>query len=120
LIYDQTLQPSGLKATQFNLLIAIQKYGPITIKRLAEKILMHRTALARNLKPLDRKGFLIIKPGQDRRERMIRITKAGQKALAEAFPYWEDAQAQMADALGQKQLNHILSGITAISDILEA
>jgi DNA-binding MarR family transcriptional regulator len=120
LIYDQTLQPSGLKATQFNLLIAIKKYGPITIKRLAKNILMHRTALARNLKPLEQKGFIKIEPGNDRRERRIRITEAGRKTLAGAYPYWENAQRQVADALGQEQLNQILSGITAISAVPEA
>lgn len=120
LIYDQALQPCGLRATQFNLLIAIQTYGPITIKRLAEKMLIHRTALARNLKPLEQKGFLKIKPGHDRRERSIRITEAGQKALVGAYPYWENAQRHVADALGQEQLNHILSGIAEISSLPEA
>jgi len=120
LIYDQTLQPSGLRATQFNLLIAIKKYGPITIKRLAENILMHRTALARNLKPLEQKDFLKIEPGNDRRERRIRITKGGREALVRAYPYWEDAQRQVTDAVGQEQLNLILSGIAAISAVPQA
>jgi DNA-binding MarR family transcriptional regulator len=119
-IYDQALQPCGLRATQFDLLIAIQTYGPITIKRLAEKLLMHRTALARNLKPLEKKGFIKIEPGHDRRERRVRMTEAGQKALVEAYPYWDAAQRQVADALGQEQLNQILSGIVEISAVLEA
>ncbi|HEY9847811.1 MAG TPA: MarR family transcriptional regulator, partial [Candidatus Caenarcaniphilales bacterium] len=73
-LYDKVLQPSGLLATQFTLLSAIALTGSVTITRLAQELVMDRTTLARNLKPLERQGLIQIKPGQDQRTRIVTLT----------------------------------------------
>lgn len=115
LIYDQELRPSGFRTTQFLLLAEIRVSAPITIQQLARKMLMHRTALARNLKLLEKKGLIKIEPGQDRRERIIRLTIRGQKGLNRAYPFWQHAQHIVAKHSGKKQLNHFLSELSELT-----
>ena len=120
LMYDQELRPSGLRTTQFLLLTEIKVSEPITIKPLASKMLMHRTALARNLKLLEKKDLIKIEPGHDRRERSIRLTHSGQKALVRAYPLWGHAQRKVAKHFGKKQLHHLLSELSALSVTLNS
>ena len=115
LMYDQALRPSGLRTTQFLLLTEIKVSAPITIKPLARKMLMHRTALARNLKLLEEKGLIKIEPGHDRRERIIGLTIRGQKSLMRAYPFWQHAQRKVAKHFGKKQLNHFGSELSELT-----
>ncbi len=66
-LYDEVLQPSGLRATQFNLLVAIALAGEAPVTRLADALVMDRTTLTRNLKPLESQGLITIEAGTDRR-----------------------------------------------------
>ena len=120
LMYDREFRPSGLRTTQFLLLTQIKVSAPITIKPLAGKMLMHRTALARNLKLLEKKGLIKIEPGHDRRERNILLIRSGQKALIRAYPLWEHAQGKAAKHFGKKQLNHFLSELSALAVTLNS
>jgi DNA-binding MarR family transcriptional regulator len=61
--YDQHLVPTGLRATQFGILAKIERQGPITINALAADLVMDRTTLGRNIRPLERDGLIAIEPG---------------------------------------------------------
>ena len=50
--YDAALKPSGLRATQFTLLAVLARAGDMPLTKLAEILVMERTTLTRNLKPL--------------------------------------------------------------------
>ena len=102
-VYDQFLKPCGLAPTQFSLLVALSSAGLITISRLAEAIVMDRTTLTRNLRPLEREGLVKIVPGPDRRTRAVTLTSSGKKKLLAALPLWDQAQHYMAKKLGQGQ-----------------
>ncbi len=55
--FDDQLRPVGLRATQLNLLMAIETSTAVTITDLAEILAMDRTTMTRNLKLLrQRKG----------------------------------------------------------------
>src|SRR5215216_421883 len=88
-LFDAALAPSGLKATQFTLLVTSRLSGEATINGLAERMAMDRTTLSRNLKPLARDGLLEVSPGGDGRTRLVQITSAGERALEEAYPLWQ-------------------------------
>jgi len=102
-VYDRYLQPSGLKATQFSLLVTLERTGAITVTRLAERMAMERTTLTRNLRPLERKGLVRIMPGKDRRTRGIAITEAGSRVVEQTMPLWEEAQARVVNELGPER-----------------
>jgi DNA-binding MarR family transcriptional regulator len=98
--YDACLQPSGLRSTQVNLMVAIALAQTVPLTRLAELLVLDRTSLARNLKPLEREGLVEVSPGEDKRVRLIRLTEGGYQRLAQALPYWKEAQDQMIARLG--------------------
>src|SRR6476659_8600571 len=70
-LYDDALRPAGVRTTQFTLLNAIRIAGPATVRRLATTVVMDRTTLTRDLRPLERQGLVLIEPGEDRRERKV-------------------------------------------------
>jgi DNA-binding MarR family transcriptional regulator len=91
-MYDQFLAPSGLQITQFTLLVSCAVAGPVPITNLAEVLVMDRTTLARNLKPLEKRGMVKISEGEDRRVRLVELTEKGW-VLMKALPCGERTNA---------------------------
>ena len=117
-LYDEALRPTGLRVTQFSLLMATKSLEPVTVTRLARMGDMDRTTLTRNLRPLEQQRLIRIEPGEDRRERQVTLTPRGQQALAKALPSWERAQARVAGGFGQERLQRLyteLADLRAIS-----
>ena len=110
-MYDQALKPSGLRATQFSLLAAAEHVGPCGIGELAELLVMDRTTLTRNLKPLLDQGLLESVAGADRRRRPVAITTEGRAALATALPYWREAQVRMTGSLGRARWRRLIGDL---------
>lgn len=96
-LYDDLLRPSGLRATQLTLLMVIDAMGAPSITALAEQLVMDRTTLARDLRPMEAAGWVAVAPGDDRRTRIVRLTPAGVDALRDALPLWRAAQAALVD-----------------------
>ena len=107
-LYDETLKPSGLRSTQYSLLTVLSMEGAETISNLAHKLVMDRTTLTRNLKPLQSQGWVKRVPGEDRRTRAWTITAQGRKVLAQALPLWQKAQKDMVNLLGKVRWNGLL------------
>lgn len=117
-VYDEALRPTSLRATQFTILVAIRLKGAMTVSRLAEALVMDRTTLTRNLRPLEKARLVQVLRGEDRREREITLTKGGQAALSKAFPLWRQVQAQVHRRLGSDRVNRLvkdLAGTVAVS-----
>src|SRR5262249_5957290 len=51
--YDRYLATAGLRTTQFSILAKLKRLGPLTINELARQMVMDRTTLGRNIKPLE-------------------------------------------------------------------
>jgi len=111
--YDDVLRPTGLRMTQFSLLMLIRGAGRVRISDLAEAAVIDRTTLKRNLALLERDGLVRIEPGDDARVREVVLTRTAETQLAAAFPYWERAQAQVTRRLGQGRANRLLGDLTA-------
>src|SRR6266566_565570 len=73
-IYDQELRRAGIEITQFGLLTALAQAGEVNQKRLSAGFAMDSTTLTRTLALLRRQGWIQVKPGKDRRERVFRLT----------------------------------------------
>ena len=94
-MYDDYLQSSGLRATQFTILSAASLAGRMPLSRLADLLVMDRTTLTRNLGPLERMA------GVDRRTREIVVTERGQRAIRRALPLWRLAQRRFVGHIGK-------------------
>jgi DNA-binding MarR family transcriptional regulator len=111
-LYDDLLRPTGLRATQFSVLVALRNLDQSTVNQLADKLVVDRTTLTRNLRPLEEAGFVRTRPGVDRRVRVIALTPAGEEKLHQALPLWREAQGQMRRALGRDRLERLLSDLS--------
>src|SRR6202163_4886915 len=93
--YDHCLAPTGLRTTQYSILVRLKLHGPLTINTLAADLVMDRTTLGRNILPLERDGLIaIIKGVSDRRQRALHLTDSGAARLRSATPCWTAAQAR--------------------------
>lgn len=113
-VYDEALRPHGLRGTQFSLLVAITLATTPTVGGLAGILAADRTTLSRTLAPLERDGLVVSERGADRRQRRLRLTRAGEARLAAALPAWERAQAWVAGRLGD-DVERLLTGARAVS-----
>jgi DNA-binding MarR family transcriptional regulator len=103
-LYDDALAACDLRVTQFALMTTLDVRGTTTISALASALLLDRTALSRNLEPLQQRGLVDITPGTDARTREARLTPAGRRALQEAAPRWEAVQRDVAKRIGADRL----------------
>ena len=103
--FDEALRPSGLRATQLNILMAIEVGAPPTVSGLAEALAMDRTTMTRNLQLLQKKG--LIAAGE------IALTARGRRTAASAMPMWERAQAVVVEALGKERWRGLLKELAA-------
>jgi DNA-binding MarR family transcriptional regulator len=116
--FDGILEPSGLLITQFTILVAVEMAKAGTINELAEVLGMDRTTLTRNLKPLEREGWLKSEPGQDQRTRVVSLTTDGEAALVKALPLWKKAQKDVEETLGQQRWETLLSHLVEATALI--
>ena len=99
-MYDDTLRPVGLRATQLSVLVAVAIDGAISIAALAKFLGMDRSTLTRNLRPLVDQDLIAIGREGRYRSRTLEITKQGHARLRQAMPLWEKAQKTLKSKLG--------------------
>jgi DNA-binding MarR family transcriptional regulator len=99
-IYDQELTRAGLEITQFGLLTALAAVGEANQKRLSAGFAMDSTTLTRTLALMRKQGWVRVKAGKDRRERLFSLTGAGRRQMVMAQPYWEQAERRLRTELG--------------------
>jgi len=89
--FDDALRPIGLTSGQFSLLASLNRPEPPSIGMVANVLAMDRTTLTANLKPLERRKLVKIVPDKnDKRNRLVNLTKAGHRLLEEALPIWRE------------------------------
>ena len=113
--YDQFLASSGLRITQFSILAALKRKGPLTINALADAMVMDRTTLGRNVLPLERDGLIRIAPAaSDRRAKELCLTKAGERRFQAARKGWAAAQARFERAYGATRAAELRAMLRAV------
>jgi DNA-binding MarR family transcriptional regulator len=100
--YDEALADTGIRSTQFSLLVALAHAPEVPLSRLAEALVMDRTTLTRNLTPLVRDGLVEERPAADGRVRLFALTGKGRKSFERALPGWKAAQSHMVRALAEE------------------
>jgi DNA-binding MarR family transcriptional regulator len=115
-IYDKALVGSGLKITQFSVLTAVghAQGQDLPLGVIAKAIDMDKSTLTRALNPLVRDGFVTLSQGEDRRQRSVKLTDAGQQLLAQATVRWSQAQSQIETLLDETSLAESHRTMTAL------
>ena len=122
-MYDQALSEAGLRVTQFSILYTLLGLGPMTVNQMSTQLVMDRTTLTRNLKPLERDALVTTGPSEhDKRERVIGLTPAGKAKVKAVLPLWRRAQQTFERNFGSEravELRALLRAVveTGIHDI---
>lgn len=103
-LYDDVLEPSGLKTTQYILLTQIYDLGTPTMAGLADSLVMDLSATRHSLGPLIRDRFVRVRvDAKDRRVRRVSLTPTGVAKLQETMALWRQAQERLERALGEER-----------------
>ena len=85
--YDQHLAAAGLRTTQYS----------------------------RNVQPLERDSLIVIEPDpEDRRSRILRLSRTGERRFERAHKGWAEAQRRFEDAYGEKQASELRRCLRAV------
>lgn len=106
-LYENALRPFGMRATQLTILQALARTGEVSRRKLGEILAMDSTSLTRTLAIMRRRGWIRERPGEDRRERLLRLANAGQKQLERVLPAWEKVQSRLRRQLGEQVWNKL-------------
>src|SRR2546430_7468457 len=81
-LYQTELQGTGLRATQFTLLQALEQFGVASQGALGRLLALDATTLSRTLPPLERAGWIRAAAGRDRREKGWSLSPTARRRLA--------------------------------------
>jgi DNA-binding MarR family transcriptional regulator len=112
--FDAAFAPVGLTGHQFNLLMTLARLGPMNVNNLAAAVGMHPSTTPRLIAPLARGRLVRTRPGEDRRVRVIAITRKGRARLARAFPRWVKLQKRMVSLLGTEEWSSTMASLKKI------
>jgi DNA-binding MarR family transcriptional regulator len=117
-LYDEALRPVGLQSSQLTVLVATAMFGDegARIGPMADALGMERTTLTRNLRPLEKAGWVrVARDPVDARARIVLLTRAGERAIEKALPLWEQSQKQLRALLGRGQADELRKNLVNVS-----
>lgn len=118
--FDEAFRPLGLTNGQFSLMMSLNRPKPPGMAEVAELLAMDRTTLTAALKPLERRGLVkVMRNPDDRRGRVLKLTRDGQNLLARAVPIWQrthDEVDQRVAGMGPERFRAALRAVLAIDD----
>jgi len=117
--YDTALAPVGIKSTQFSILSEVDRGsfdGPVSMCELAAAMVMDRSTLGHNLRPLQRDDLLILRFAiADRRKRHVELTKKGRSTLRAARRLWRTAEGRFEKIFGKQHAAELRSVLLNIA-----
>jgi DNA-binding MarR family transcriptional regulator len=118
--YDGALAPVGIKSTQFSILSEVERRSMedgVTMCELALAMVMDRSTLGHNLRPLQRDGLLTLRLGQDdKRKRYVELTRKGQSVLHRAQELWRRAEGRFEEIFGRQNATELRAVLLNIAN----
>jgi DNA-binding MarR family transcriptional regulator len=116
--YDTELAPVGLNLCQYGVLSAVNSRGSAlpSVQELAEELVLDRSTLGQNLRPLERARWIsLVTDPNDRRVRLIALTRLGVAKFKEANKYWHIAQDRFEAVFGATEAAELRSTLSSIA-----
>lgn len=105
---DARLRPYGVTVQQFSLLAAIRFYPGETVMALAQRTMLDRTSLTRNLDLLERKGLVQRLPSEAGNARLCELTKSGDALLDQLIIAWRQSQGALLQGFSSQDVDAYL------------
>ena len=116
-LYDAAMQESGIRSTQFAILVGIAKKQPIAIGALGEILMIDQTTLTRSLRLLRKRGMVRVSERSTMRRRLLEITPKGERTLARALPYWQKMQSDFEVVVGRNHWNGLRAELQRLAEL---
>lgn len=106
-LYDAALAPTGINVAQFALLRHVRRLQPVSLTELGRHLELDRSTMGRNVRVIEKMGFVSLRRGEDQREAVVTLSPAGEKILQDALPLWETCQDEIVGRVGAERLRAI-------------
>ena len=103
-LYDDAMDATGLKGTQYSLLSHVLLMEPVRPSDLAARMALDASTLTRNLQPLVAQGWVEVGAGADGRSRLVTATEAGRAKRQQGQRAWKQAQLSINASLGPERV----------------
>ena len=109
--YDAEMRRHGIRPTQGSILVSLRSKDSWNMAELSDWLGMERTTLVRNLRPLQRDGFVQAVGGGRGNRVELTITTKGRNQVEKLTPAWKSAQSAVVKTLGETRWSAILSDL---------
>jgi DNA-binding MarR family transcriptional regulator len=117
-IFVEECKAYDLTPVQYAALVAIRTHPGIDATRLSAVIAFDRSTLGSVIERLEAKDYIERKPGiEDKRVKLLHLTKAGAALLGEILPSVDRAQARMLQPLKPADRKTLLALMTQLVDL---
>ncbi len=117
-MYDAMLQETGIRSTQFSILVGIAKYQPVAIGALAEVLILDPTTLTRSLRLLEKEGLITISERSTMRQRFLSMTPKGKRALERSVTAWRKAHERFLATVGPEYWDEMRSELERLAQVV--
>lgn len=114
-LFDESLEPCGLRGTQLAMLLEISLDDQTTVPRLARSLVAEVSTVSRNLQPLIKRGLVGAKRGRGQRSNALVLTSQGWEVLEKAVPLWESAQTHFVKVIGSENWPRLLADLSRVA-----
>lgn len=99
--FDEVFRPYGITSGQFSLMNGLNRPEPPTIGAVAALLVMDRSTVTANLKPLERAGLVtVVVDEKDRRGRRVALTDKGRERLGQTMRVWVQEHEALEREIG--------------------
>ena len=113
--YENTFDELGLSVAQYYLLKSLSRLAPVTTTRLAEEVGLERSTLVRNMRVLQKNGWVDDVSGSLKHQ--FQLSGKGHVLLSQAVPLWEKAQSGFVEKLGQEDTAELMRLLRKVQDM---
>ena len=114
---DDELRAVDIEAPQFALLSTLKRHGPCSQAALGRPHALDKTTVSRNLRILERNGWIAFVPTADRRERHVVLTAEGERQQARAAVQWKAAQRGLRAAMSTDEWTAMFAAFAAVVEL---
>jgi DNA-binding MarR family transcriptional regulator len=117
-MYDAVMQETGIRSTQFSILVGIAKNQPVAIGALAEVMILDRTTLTRSLRLLEKEGLISVSERSTMRQRFLSMAPKGERALGHSVEAWRKAHERFLATVGSENWDELRSELEELARVV--
>jgi len=88
------------------------------MQELATQLGLDPSTMTRTLRPLENGGWILTRPGGDKRAKRLELTTDGRAKLRECGTLWERAQRELRETLGTTTFDRLVTDLAKVNQVL--